>query len=66
MSCPNDAIKPGLLNPWRVNGHYEYLALLNDPNIPKSYVDDLTNGYFRSFRKYFAQTMAELNRRGIN
>lgn len=65
MSCPNDAIRPGLLNPWRVNGRYDYQALLADQNIPANYVNDQTKGYFRSFRNYYRRTEAELKRRGI-
>ncbi len=54
--CPSDAVRPGFLNPWRVNGGYPYAELMADDSVPDAFVNDQTRGYFRLFRKYYRQT----------
>lgn len=51
--CPVDAFKFGFLNPWRVNGTFNYKKLLDDKNVDPDYINNKTEGYFKHFRKYF-------------
>ena len=59
--CPVDAIRPGFLSAWRINGPYPFERLEKDAGVPDIYVDAQTKGYFRLFRPYYAQTYAEIN-----
>ena len=52
-SCPKDAIVFGFMNPWKVNGPFDYEGILNDPAIPATYVDEGRKGYFHLFLRYF-------------
>lgn len=61
FNCPKDAVRPGFLNPWRVNGAYPFRALSEDENVPSVYVCESTKGYFRLFRKYYRRTGAEIH-----
>jgi len=65
MFCPQDAIRFGILNPWKVNGGYNFKRLLADPAIPWDFVREDTTGYFRLFRKYYRNADAVLARYGI-
>ena len=56
MRCPNDAVRSGMLNPWRVNGLFRYDRLVADDTVPKTYVNDETKGYFKLFRPYYERT----------
>jgi len=58
--CPNDAIRPGFLNPWRINGLYPFKQLAKDASVPDTYVNDDTKGYFRLFRRYYERTGKEI------
>lgn len=58
--CPNDAVRPGILNAWRVNGEYPFKKLAEDENLPASFVNENTKGYFRLFRRYYERTNAEI------
>jgi ferredoxin len=58
--CPKDAIRPGLLNPWRVNGPFQYKKLAEDDSVPDRYIDENTRGYFRLFRPYYERTYEEI------
>lgn len=60
--CPKDAIRPGFLNLWRVNGAYPFQTLAKDDSIPDTYINAQTKGYFRLFRSYYERTYAEINR----
>ena len=60
FNCPKDAIRPGFLNPWRVNGAYPFKALVGDKSVPSDFVGDSTKGYFRLFRRYYRRTYAEI------
>ena len=53
MDCPTDAINPGILRLWKVNGAYNFERILSDPNIPANCINENTKGYFRLFRKYY-------------
>jgi ferredoxin/flavodoxin len=59
--CPKDAVRPGLLSAWRVNGPYHYGKLAEDDSIPVKFIDEKTKGYFRLFRPYYERTYAEIN-----
>jgi ferredoxin len=54
--CPKDAVRPGFLNPWRVNGLYPFEALAGDSAVPETFINDSTKGYFRLFRPYYKRT----------
>ncbi|MDO4573385.1 MAG: 4Fe-4S binding protein, partial [Clostridia bacterium] len=58
--CPQDAVRPGVLNPWRVNGPYPFEKLAADESLPDSYVNEHTKGYFRLFRAYYRRSGEEL------
>ena len=58
--CPMDAVRPGFLNPWRVNGPYDFDRLMADGTVPDKYVAESTTGYFRLFRPYYRRTYAEI------
>ncbi len=58
--CPKDAVRPGFLNAWRVNGPYQFQTLAEDERVPATFVNERTKGYFRLFRPYYARTYAEI------
>jgi NAD-dependent dihydropyrimidine dehydrogenase PreA subunit len=58
--CPKDAVRPGFLNAWRVNGLYPLQKLLEDDGVADSFVNESTKGYFRLFRPYYTRTNAEI------
>lgn len=58
--CPQDAVRPGFLNPWRVNGLYPFEKLAADSSVPAAYVTEDTKGYFKLFRPYYRRTCAEI------
>jgi ferredoxin/flavodoxin len=58
--CPKDAVRPGLLNAWRVNGPYQFKKLVLDETIPATYIDGNTKGYFRLFWPYYNRTYREI------
>lgn len=60
LICPNDAVRPGILNWWRLNGKYPFELLIKDKSIPNKYVKDSTKGYFGLFRKYYKKTYKEI------
>ncbi len=54
--CPFDAVRPGILNGWRVNGLYDFKKILNDESIPTIEINKQTKGYFKLFRKYYKKS----------
>ena len=60
--CPKDAIRPGILNPWRLNGAYPFERLVGDERVPDTYVNSQTRGYFRLFQTYYRQTGLEIQK----
>ena len=60
--CPRDAVRPGFLNLWRVNGAYPFQKLAEDASVPDHYVNESTKGYFRLFRKYYRRTYEEIKK----
>lgn len=60
LNCPTDAIKYGFMNSWKVNGRFNYNKLVNDDSISGDYVNANTKGYFKLFKKYFAEQNKEL------
>lgn len=61
FNCPKDALRPGFLNAWRVNGAYPFEALVRDESVPAAYVSESTRGYFRLFLPYYLRTGAEID-----
>jgi NAD-dependent dihydropyrimidine dehydrogenase PreA subunit len=58
--CPQDAVRPGLLSLWRVNGPYHFKKLAGDDSVPSTFIDENTRGYFRLFRPYYERTNKEI------
>ncbi len=58
--CPSDAVRPGFLNGWRVNGPYQFENIVKDDSIPTSFVQKDTKGYFRLFKNYYERTNKEI------
>lgn len=58
MWCPNGAINPGVLTPWKVNPKWDFEKILSDDAIPSNWTDDPNAGYFKLFRKYFEKEKA--------
>lgn len=58
--CPQDAVRPGLLNPLRVNGPYPFEKLAEDDSVPAEFINANTKGYFRLFRPYYERTYREI------
>lgn len=61
MRCPKDAVRPGALSAWRVNGLYPFKKLVEDNNVPATFIDENTKGYFRLFRPYYKRTYEEIH-----
>ncbi len=59
--CPVDAVRPGFLNLWRINGGYDFKKYLLDESIPNISIDDKTKGYFKLFKKYYKKSDATIN-----
>lgn len=53
QNCPADAIRIGLIQPWAINGPYDYNRILADDRVEVAFVKKHTKGYFRLFKKYF-------------
>lgn len=64
MFCPTNAVNPGILKFWKVNGAYEFERLLGDPDIPSDFINEDTKGYFKLFRKYYRNAQQELVKYG--
>ena len=65
MYCPSDAMNIGLLQPWKVNGGYEFNQILADSSIPVDYVNPKTQGYFSLFQNFFRKADESLLKYGI-
>jgi flavodoxin/ferredoxin len=63
--CPTDAVRPGFLNAWRVNGAYPFEKLAEDGSVPDTYIDENSKGYFRQFQRYYKRTYAEIRESGL-
>ena len=61
MFCPVDAINPGILRFWKVNGAYNFERMLNDSKIKGNFINEDTKGYFRLFKKYYRKADAQIN-----
>lgn len=59
--CPMDAVRPGILNGWRVNGGYAFKKYLLDDSIPMIMIDNDTKGYFKLFRSYYSKSNANID-----
>lgn len=66
MFCPANAINPGLLRLWKVNGAYDFQKILGDPNIASDYINAQTKGYFRLFKKHLINADNELAKYDID
>lgn len=55
MLCPENAIRIGLLEGWKVNGAYPFEKILHDEAIPDTYVADQKQKFYRCFRKSFSE-----------
>lgn len=52
--CPQNAIKMGFLNGWKVNGPYDIEAIMEDPSIQPNFVKAGAKGFYACFPAYFA------------
>lgn len=60
--CPVDAVRPGFLNVWRINGGYDFKKYLNDESIQQNTFDDKTKGYFRLFKSYYKKSNKDIEK----
>ncbi len=60
VNCPVDAIRPGVINGFRVNGKYPFKKLLGDDRISADFINEGTKGYFKLFKKYYDETNKEI------
>ena len=60
VSCPVDAIRPGLISGMRINGHYPFKDLMGNEHISAYFISENTTGYFKLFKKYYDQTNSEI------
>ena len=60
MLCPVDAINPGILRFWKVNGAYNFERMMNDNRIKGDFINEETKGYFRLFKKYYRKADAQI------
>jgi NAD-dependent dihydropyrimidine dehydrogenase PreA subunit len=51
--CPSDAVRPGLLSGWRVNGPYPFDAIMADESLDGKFISPRTRGPYKIFRSYF-------------
>jgi flavodoxin/Pyruvate/2-oxoacid:ferredoxin oxidoreductase delta subunit len=51
--CPADAIRIGLLNPWKVNGAFNFDSILHDDKIASIFITEKVKGFYRPFKNYF-------------
>lgn len=65
MNCPQNAVRMGMMDSWRVNKPYPFKQLVEDKELSANYVNEKTTGYFRKFNKYYGKIDAELKEFGI-
>ena len=65
MFCPTDAITYGFMNPWKVNGPFQFKKLVADKEVSPEYINHETKGYFKLFNKYFDRQKALLEKYNI-
>ena len=51
--CPKDAIKIGLVQPFKIRMCYDFESLAADEHVPSDFINHGTRGYFRMFRRFF-------------
>ena len=51
--CPKDAIKIGLVQPFKIRMGYDFVRLAADDSVSSDFINHGTRGYFRLFRKFF-------------
>ncbi|MDC0558792.1 EFR1 family ferrodoxin [Candidatus Izimaplasma bacterium] len=54
--CPVDAVRPGFLSGWRINGGYGFEKLAIDKSIIDTAFDKETKGYFKLFKSYYRKS----------
>ena len=60
--CPQDAIRIGFLEGWRVNGDYGLRALDEAGPPEKPYITENSRGFYKCYIKYFAKIDEEYER----
>lgn len=63
--CPHNAIAFGIMNPWKVNGAYDFKRLIEDDSVDPRFVHEGMKGYFKHFLPYFRKQDALLKEMGI-
>ena len=51
--CPGDAIRPGFLNAWKVNGPFDFEKITNNNSIESTFINKDSKGFYKSFIRYF-------------
>ncbi len=62
LSCPEDAIRPGLISGLRLNGKYPFKKLLGDDHVSADFIHEGTKGYFKLFKSYYETTQNEIDK----
>lgn len=65
MYCPQDAVKAGFLEPWKVHGVYPFEKLARDETVRADFVNANTKGYFKLFYPYYRRTYAAMRAAGV-
>ncbi len=53
LYCPNDALRIGMINGWRVNGKYEFDKIKNDDSLSGDYIKGGEKGFYNCFKPSF-------------
>jgi ferredoxin/putative NADPH-quinone reductase len=51
--CPKDTVNIGLLNPWKVNGPYDFAKLEKDGALDGNFITENTKGAWGIYKDYF-------------
>jgi NAD-dependent dihydropyrimidine dehydrogenase PreA subunit/flavodoxin len=60
--CPNNAIKIGMLEGWKVNGPYNLNEIKNNPQISDSFITPNQKGFFKCYLKTYDYIQNKYNK----
>jgi len=66
MYCPANAVNPGILRQWKVNGAYDFARIQHDAALSSDFINENTKGYFRLFIKYYRNANKQLEKYEAN
>ena len=64
--CPADAVSLGLLNGWKLNGAYDFAAVMHSSGLPFPFITDRTRGAYRLYLGYYRALDARLRSCGTS